>query len=535
MEHSLQELDNIVQKLTESGNLDDAVKFSLQALEIRRQYFGPESIEFVRARLQAVMLILQAAPVHEASERFKETAELLGHVDRFTDKALPSSMTALDRFRKVVRMEMMRELVISRHHQGRDRSALTFCRHHLSLARETLSFAELPTAHVNMASILSALGQHKDALRHCYIAFQKVSLILSALEVPDSSPFVTGALELEAVDRRGVDGCEEGLQLFERCRSLQACEVNDDVDLNTLAPNFKPPESGASELPPQRRRWGGTLSLIFRNLGAQQEFLGEVDSALLTYKVAHTTASHCLGVDHPVTRQCEQALHDAERTARGRFQPKTSVLQEHSRHTESRRRPNSEPRHQSSILHNESKLRSRRNPKANSFADRPPWNDWFNSDLPVPSHRDDAHRAGAVAKEMMNAEGELGESGYSPLHANSDVDPDGATDASFFEEVSLIPPRAQTTQSTRSFSVAVEGRPHPMQQRVPSPVPSQEHNEVDISAADFSFLQNTYKLRYDPRFSRSRQQAKQSVESRQFKGLAAERRIAEALAAQMGL
>lgn len=598
---SLKELDSVVQALIHQRDLTRAVHFSLRALDIRRRFYGLGSFEFEEGRIQTSFLIVEAARVHQSNDRFKETAELLAHVDRMTEHTLPNTpaLTALDRCRRVARLAMMKELLIARYRQGRHRSALTFGRHVLELARETMCLYELPTLHLNIASVHSMLGQHKEALRHCYVSFQKVCLILEAHEDPDRYPFVTSALSLEDLDKRGVDMHTNAFSVFLNCCSLVGTEMGEEVDMDSVAPSFKAPtSSGGSEcLTAERRRWGGALALAFRNMAAEQEHLMMLDGALLTYKVAHTTALSCLGTQHPVSQQCEQALRDAEASAKARSASMMSSTNDHGGKSGQKKKGGKDRSQIESFLHRNrggrkdrvetpvgtvranmtSSAASRtpdqtRGSKATSTPlRRPAWNDWFNSDLPVPMHHEERLRNAARRGHQRPCNRSLSSSGVA---GHGSVDVSIIPEDSFFHaasqshradiaqgrdavprSVSPLPPRPSTTSfGDMSGHSVVYGRSAPPRPQTAddafpttirsSSLPGADNTPVEpISLEDFSFLQNTFKLRYDINFNRpnwrfgaggppSRMMKR---EKKELGALKEERRAADALAAELGV
>lgn len=564
---SLEELDAIVNTLIQHHDLERAVQFALRGLDIRRQCFGLGSEEMETARIRAAQLIVTAARAEQANDKPKETAELLAHVDSLTEHVLPLNLTSLDRARRVTRLQMMKELMIARYRQGRHRSALTFGKHVLELARDTMCFYELPALHLNVASVHSALGQHRDALRHCYIAFQKLCLILEAVDDPESHSFVAAALLLEPLDIIG-DSLETrypaAFDIFIQCSSLVAGELSEEVDMSAVPPNFRSPSAfgDAEEMLPERRRWGGVLALAFRSLAAEQEHLYQLDGALLTYKVAHTTALACLGAEHPVSLQCEQALRDAEQAAKGRMSrapkpsgPNTStngaqggsLLSMHSM-SSSKRSASSQSSRGKKVAESAGVPAAGTGPRAATFLKRPAWNDWFTSDGPVPSHVEEKHRAecrersgrpalGTTAASSLNVSA-IDVSEHFPERARSSMSNSrGWTGGP--RNSTPLPPRPATT----SFGDMPSRSQHAGGPAAHSLVDAQRANTFEpLSLADFSFLQNTFKLRYDINFNRPQHRYGTSNagrnmgkrDAKELKALAEERRAAEELAAEIG-
>lgn len=625
---ALKELDSVVQALIHQRDLTRAVHFSLRALDIRRRFFGLGHFSFEEARIQTSFLIVEAARVHQANDRFKETAELLAHVDRMTEHALPNApeLLSLDRSRRIARLAMMKELLVARYRQGRHRSALTFGRHVLELARDTMCLYELPSLHLNIASVHSVLGQHKEALRHCYLSFQKICLILESLEEPERYPFAELALSLESLDKDGVVQHAQSFEVFMKCCSLVGTEMGEEVDMDSVAPSFKAPSSADSHdhdtMEPERRRWGGTLALAFRNMAAEQEHLMMLDGALLTYKVAHTTALSCLGPQHPVSLQCEQALRDAEGAAKARAISSANVSNIMQKDKKSGSKERS---HVDSFLHRgratpEGSLRAgHRNERsgaatpvagtkggygtANSserkVVRRPAWNDLYNSDLPVPMHHEERMHPSHLSNANSRANSRQQQRSASAMsyiaagYANSsavDISAIPVDERSLHHNTSTashshrsllpsrsaspLPPRPATTSfgdmsglPTKYLKTAslngksVAGRPvtaddaiatggankarYPDDREEGAAAYQQRQYQQQllepISIEDFSFLQNTFKLRYDINFNRpnwrfgagTTKAAKR--EKKELGILKEERRAADALAAELGI
>lgn len=616
IESSLKELDAAVDTLVAHNDLERAVQFSFRALDVRRRRYGLGTQPMEMARIQTAQLIVKAARIEQARDRHKETAELLAHVDELTQHVLPEHLVSLDRCRRVTRLQMMKDLMIARFRQGRHRSALTFGKHVLELARDTMCLYELPTLHLNIASVCSALGQHRDALRHCYIAFQKICLILDATnEQPQNQSdslnasrrhsFVHCALQLEAIDSVGVEAHGRAFDVFVQCCSLVTDELSEEVDMESIPPNFKSPAGTgggvAMEMSRERRRWGGVLALTFRNLAAEQEYLQQLDGALLTYKVAHTTALACLGPDHPVCLQCEQALKDAEHAAKGRLSRSAQL----SRGVSSRKGANvSHTRSSSTSLASFEKSRAvpvsgtaarafreqsrggstvsqstaseskeggsginhrtSSRPKSDgrhgtsaTIFNRPPWNDWFVSDGPVPSHVEERHiaemqrllqgagtrgeRAGSVFQSTVVDEGEevyeddvgLAGRGADGSELNvSAIEHNASVAAVTHDHSAAIPAtRAQSSMSSRQMRHGATRSSSPLPPRPATtslgeiPIhrerkfedgslrdvrvksdsqrfPTDTRTLPPISLADLSFLQNTFKLGYDIHLNR---------------------------------
>eukprot|EP00759_Apiculatamorpha_spiralis_P057498 PhF_6_TR8679/c0_g1_i2/m.13589 len=61
-----------------------------------------------------------------------------------------------------------------------------------------------------------------------------------------------------------------------------------------------------------RSKWGGTMAMVYHSIGVQQEYLGQGEDSLKTYRVAHATAVQYLGSLHPLTARCKDTVQKAQ-------------------------------------------------------------------------------------------------------------------------------------------------------------------------------------------------------------------------------
>jgi hypothetical protein len=490
---SLKEIDSIVSELVERKDLIHAVQLSLRALDIRRAFFGTGSLEFEAARVTVSNLVVDAAEAQQAKFCYKESSELLAYVDRLTAFPL-KQYPPLERSRKVTRMKMMLQQMIIRHHQGRDRSAISFGRHLLTLAKETMAFYILPLLHLNLASVLSALKQHGEALKHCFMAYHSICRILESLEKCEKG-FISESLCLEQLDNN-VENSERSFTSYEKCKALLTDEFDELAFVGPTAPRSISPES-----PKELLRWGGFLALAFRSIAVEQEHLHQYDTSLLTYKVSQTTACKCLGANHPITQQCEQALRDAEGSMRQRRAKQKNAATVDRSGTS----PNAlkvSAKNQSAIsdktvwTHPSSDGAKHKDVAKRKLKERPPWNATLSSTV--------------ISRNLQSA----------PSRIESTI---LDQNEKFLLEVKRLEHderqhRPQTHQDVQRKNTNAESR---------------EPLFEPISRADYSFLQNTFKLGYDMSISRGiDHETVPLVLPEKKRVLAVERRLAQALASQ---
>jgi hypothetical protein len=581
---SLSEIDAIVSQMKAKKDLNTAIQFAVRGLDIRRAYFGLGSHEFERARLHAARMVLEAASAQQILGHLKECAELLAQVDNFTTFSLPE-FPELEFLRLLTRFRMMKELMITRHRQGRGRSALTFGRHLLDLGKQLYLLFELPTVHLNIASVYSMMKMHHESLTHCFFGFQKTCIILEAVtpggaaaSSSPSSSFINTCLAMEACVNAQQD--EEAFRLFEECGRLHTDEMGDTADEQAAVPSLAP-----ESMTEATRRWGGVLALAYRSIAVEQEHLEQFASSSLTYKMAHTTALGCLGHDHPVTLQCEQSFKDAEaaskyRDRRNRAPEAKGPLKVVRVRSTAR-----------TILADLSKIDSPppvgtsqsmpgggkstaatagasanqsrgSNGSMKTRVSRPLWNQWFNSSIPASEyaelakvpHTAPADRSRPIVSQAVGLDiSALVDDEDVDAVAGAALDPDvteivgrGKSSLNSTQQSSLAHQpirRANTSQAARRHQDAIN------EARSASAGPSDPEDDEnfcasqtpEINAADYSFLVNTFKLPYDINFrcpqrslftpgSRNRNSGKSEL-----RALAVERRLAEAMAAELGL
>ena len=576
---ALDEVAFIAKALESQNRVMEALDVLLRGLEIRKRYYGVGSEEFETGRVEAAAMVLHAVEIHSAQEKHKEAADLLVHVDKLTVYPLPS-FPRLNRKRLLIRANMLKQLMIVRHRQQRFRSALTFGRHMLDLVERLCCVCEWPAAHLNLASTYSALNLHEDALGHCYIAYQCVGRILNACESPQTFPFTTAAMLMEQADKACDD--VKSFELFEQCLQIRtenpdshefaesvaadcpvpqySVEIPEEEQISSLryllwAGNAKASnkrslfpcvellanmQQASNPMPrhsEQRQRWGGVLALVYRAIAVEQEHLNQIAGALLTYRVAHTTALQCLGESHPVTLQCHSALTDAEECARKKEVAQRAFSRAHkslSRAAEfdASRRQNAKsatkPRRLSPIrmtrnttstspTRTSQKMQSDEREEKMSRTmplhrhGRPEWDPWFNSkELPV---------SRIPLKPQTAPSGDFDETLLGALP--STIIRQSTSDAH-------TPPRAAKSKRAKAPSPAAP-------EAAREPYETTEELE-EISPADFAFLQQTFKLRYDAAFSRpAKRVAPMRREQHERRALEAEKALAKAIAVEEGI
>jgi hypothetical protein len=237
----------------------------------------------------------------------------------------------------------------------------------------------------------------------------------------------------------------------------------------------------------EQRYWGGVLALCFRSIAVEQEHLNQFSSALLTYRVAVATAEQCLGEIHPVTVQCGSALKDALDAQNHRERNKPDALKRIARRTLPR--PASVPLHT-----NHAASREEKSPQARRKLSRPDWNPWFNSTVIV----------------------------------SADTTTDRYETHSAPVQVSA--PRVKPVLTTSTSSRAET--PAPKQVSTASAPILNAAALPEITPADFAFLSQTFRLRHDINFARPSSKGRPVRD--ELKALKAERRLAEALASELG-
>lgn len=734
---SLEEIGKVTASLLAANHVAEAIAVGVRGLGIRKRVFGDRSIEFQTGRVELASVVLHAAKLHQAHDKLKEAAELLSHVDNLTIHSF-DEFPMLNRRRLLLRTAMLRELMIARQSQGRHRSALTFGRHLLVLAKKMLLDYELPAIHLNLAAVLSSMKLHDEALGHCYLAYKIVCQLLSAIDNPTAFQYSATILEMEKADKRqafdlGFENFEQALVQRENnvheteiVTSPPAFEAHVAEDESVSALSFllwsgnvavqthrvaasgggaaSPPRSPAS-LPPrpqthhtnntaqslqqqigyglpqsrfpcielavgqqslareavreqaraegharlteQHRRWGGLLALIFRSIAVEQEHTNQSATALLTYKVAHTTALQCLGDIHPVTMQCLAAMRDAEAAIQSKEQQRSYLRLHQSlrKATEYDEQRQKKPTRPPTVENTVNVLTSAHRPPLSGAAAatagggkggsdsadvrpraqtsqsmrrrdlasklRPPWNQWFNSETPprsallsplelrLPSIANDD--AGEVDEEERGGHADEGRAadnntntlaqtplGNDPRHRTSTPDVSSVAashraataplpgDGSSLGPVSSgapgahrrgLPRRDVATPATRH-----RGGPSPALSPIPQLVSTHRFDNGDdgddgedgfrtievglgdeafdlppVTAEDYAFLQQTFRLRHDPSYGR-RPPALQPIQprkaglegrvvyaDRELRALRVEQRLAERLAAEVGV
>ena len=574
---TLDEIDEIVNQMRAKNDLNTAIQFAVRGLDVRRSYYGLGSLEFERARLHAARMVLEAASAQQIVDRLKECAELLAQVDNFTTFSL-QQLPELEHLRLLIRFRMMKELMMARHRQGRSRSALTFGRHLLDLGKKLQLVHELPTVHLNIASVYSAMKMHHEALTHCFFGFQKTCMILNALQqTPASSsapsPFIATALAMEASIREQDDA--EAYRLFQKCHELHSDEMEDTADEQAAVPPLT-----VDDLSAPARRWGGVLALAYRSIAVEQEHLEQFASSSLTYKMAHTTAMTCLGQTHPVTLQCEQSFKDAEAASKyrerrnrsaavkGRGQSPLKVVRVRSTARtiladiskvdappkfEGSRATSRGPADGSSCQ----SLGPQVSPSRGKRVQRPLWNQWFNSTLPASEyaelakipHTAPADRTCPVVSPAVGLDTSALEADETTAAGDPDLTEIPRTSSLDNTRMSgsQLPPRASTSQSlmrpsrhqvavkaARSASAGGHTVGH---HSYLAEEGGEDLSDYQINDADYSFLTNTFKLPYDINFRRPNRSVLSSQGSgrSELRALAAEKRLAEAMAAELGI
>ena len=549
-ESMMQEITDISITMMKDGNIAEALSTAMRGLQLRKQHYGAGSPEFQAARVHVASIVLEAARLHQSHNKSKEAAELLVFVDNFTTE--PLAQPALNRSRLLIRAAMLKELMIARQGQGRHRSALTFGRHFLGICTRLLLYHELPTAHLNIASVLSSMKLHEDALSHSFLAYQAVNKILAAVSEPEQHPVLVKAFEMEDLDKQGL--YQKAYEVYEDCLGLveEHGDPMDAADIQKQPTTFhvegdadrqshlshvwwsakqkkesfpciallvemqeaaSPPPTSVQQTMDNERKWGGVLALCFRSIAVEQEHLNQLSSALLTYRVATSTALQCLGEVHPVTIQCQSALKEAVEASHQRDLHRTSHLNAVKRGKKVAPKV-SEPaplRRRAATPSGLSTSSKTSMTEIRRTKPRPEWNPWFNSKGAAPSQTismsavEDNHTAASRAASPMSS-----------MPLGYDLSPE--------------PQVRPTTTAKKTHST-----PQRHHARSPSPHEVDPATLPDLTPEDYAFLRQTFKLRHDPRFSAP----KTSHRSRELedhpRALKAEKRLAEALAAEMGI
>jgi len=542
VDQSLAEIDTHVKRMMEARDLTRATQFSLRALGIRRSFYGPGSQEFESARTAVSHRLLLAASTHQAAGRLKECNELLAFVDSLSRKPV-EMFPAVERRRQLSRYFMYKELMITRHKQGKDRSALSFGPEILALVMSLFYISELPVVHLNIAAVNSNLRQHQKALAHCFCAFQVTRRIVEHLDGVAPSEFIATSLQLEQLDRDLLNGADvetDAYDCFIKCKALHKTEMSEVVDVGSTVPSFE----GAGV---EKSRWGGFLALVLRSIAAEQEHLEQFAAANLTYKVAHITAIQCLGPNHPISVQCEQALNDAQRSDDKREERQSHRLI-HKPSSLRRRVQRESSAHAAAnrtildpLFNSKDTFVSQSRPSDGAYTlptgahesrrrvPRPAWNQGFSASLPASVYED--IKLKMELRPPSRAAATTSQSAVSAVLDDSDRDQDTI-------DVTEIPKDHNTTSTTSTTLAATKAQMRGTTSTFPSVGRVVDVESLPpLTAADYSFVVNTYKLPFDRWLQRSLVTSTdpQKIHEREVRSLAAERKYAEALKASLGL
>eukprot|EP01006_Ploeotia_vitrea_P006036 TRINITY_DN12116_c0_g1_i1.p1 TRINITY_DN12116_c0_g1~~TRINITY_DN12116_c0_g1_i1.p1 ORF type:complete len:872 (-),score=138.22 TRINITY_DN12116_c0_g1_i1:571-2853(-) len=284
-EQILAELEDQTQQFIATGRPQDALELQWRALEIRREYYGPEHRQTEDNALAIAELCNSVAQELITNGHLGEANKLINTCDKFTTKPLPEADQ--NHRRLMIRANMYHNLTCIKRTQGNVRRALKFAEKALSVLLHLHLLDQLPTSYLNICALYSSLGLHSEALRHAYMALQVVKELIE-LTVADKDVKVMTSSQKSTAETH----------LPNNLANLP--DLSSLVAYADLGANMGPEE--ANTVKHQRlTQFRTQLAITYFNIAVEQEYLLQTEAYAHSYQLAFLTAQQHLGPDHPLT------------------------------------------------------------------------------------------------------------------------------------------------------------------------------------------------------------------------------------------